>query len=203
MNNENLKAVFRILGICVLLACGVYLLAALCACPHTEYGSVRGRPRLFFTMADVPLFEIHTGRDSPGSFTFCVNSFRMWLLIFSSMCGTALVFLSDIFVSFMDKTENGNHQVKQWHHSIALLLVLMCGLVVLSLIPVSGEWSCRRSEWLRPALVLVLTIGLSVATHWLYRRPNSLHKVQASALWLLFGTIAVFAVLDCVEYIMK
>jgi len=93
--------------------------------------------------------------------------------------------------------------VKQWYHSITLLLVLIVGLVVLSLIPVSGELSARRSEWLRPALVLVLTIGLSVATHWLYRRPDSLRKLQAIGLWLLFGAIAAFAVLDCVEFMMK
>ncbi len=59
-------------------------------------------------------------------------------------------------------------------------------------------WSDGRSHWGEPFFMFLLSSGLAVATHWLYRRSGWLYKAQAIVLWMLFGTVADIAAYKCV-----
>ena len=80
--------------------------------------------------------------------------------------------------------------MKRWKHMLVLLLILLVGSFVGSLFMPLGGWSDRRSQWGNPLVIFLLSAGLTIATHWLYRRSGWLHKAQAIALWFLFGAIA-------------
>ncbi len=88
--------------------------------------------------------------------------------------------------------------MKHWMHLFILLFIFILGSVFgLMFVPWTG-WSDGRSHWGEPFFIFLLSSGLAVATHWLYRKPGRLFKVQAIGLWLLFGVVAVIAGYKCV-----
>lgn len=86
----------------------------------------------------------------------------------------------------------------KWKHALVLLLFfLIACLTGPMFVPWTG-WSDHRSHWGTPFFILLLSAGLAVATHWLYRKPNTLYKMQAIGLWILFGAVAAVAAYKCV-----
>ncbi len=75
----------------------------------------------------------------------------------------------------------------RWGHFLCLLQIFFLASVVATSLPTPGEWSDYRSQWMPSAALATVSLVLCVATHWLYRRPSLLFKLQAIALWLLFG----------------
>ena len=66
--------------------------------------------------------------------------------------------------------------------------LLICGFLaafVSELFRTPGAWSDYHSQWF-PALVrAVASLGLFIATHWIYLRS----RPQAIALWFVFGAL--------------
>jgi len=85
-----------------------------------------------------------------------------------------------------------------WKHALVLLCIFIFGSFIgLVLVPWTG-WSDARSHWGEPLFIFLLSFGLTVATHWLYRKPGRLYKAQAVGLWMLFGVVAAVAAYRCV-----
>ena len=86
----------------------------------------------------------------------------------------------------------------KWKPTLVLLCIFISGSFIgLVLVPWTG-WSDARSHWGEPFFIFLLSSGLAVATHWLYRRSGRIYKLQAIVLWLLFGAVAAIAVYQCI-----
>jgi hypothetical protein len=85
-----------------------------------------------------------------------------------------------------------------------LLLVFFADMMICVELPTPDSWSDARSQWLPSAAMVVTVFCLCIATHWVYRRPGFIFKIQAVILWLLFGTvlaIATYGVYDSLMFL--
>lgn len=83
-------------------------------------------------------------------------------------------------------------------HALVLLCIFVLGSIIgLIFVPWTG-WSDTRSHWGESFFIFLLSSGLAVATHWLYRKPGRLYKTQAVGLWMLFGVVGAVAAYKCV-----
>lgn len=83
--------------------------------------------------------------------------------------------------------------MKKWRHALILLLIFVVGSIVGPMFVGMTGWSDSRSQWGIPFFIFLLSSGLAIATYWLYRRPGTIHKVQAFVLWLIFSAVAAIA----------
>ena len=81
-----------------------------------------------------------------------------------------------------------NEPTKPERSRITAARLVICGFLaafVSGLFHTPGAWSDVHSQWF-PALVrAVASLGLFIATHWVYLRS----RPEAIALWFVFGTM--------------
>ena len=95
-----------------------------------------------------------------------------------------------------------NERKKSERKRITALRLLVCGVfavVISTIFHTPGAWSDFHSQWF-PALFRALaSLPLFIATHRIYIGRGESSKLQAGALWFLFGAIFTSSLVSLVD----